>query len=204
MTALVIDGHPAAGSLTATLARRYAEAHGDAELLAVRDLDFDPILRGGYRTPQPLEPDLERALDALLTASHLVVATPVWWAATPALLKGFFDRVLLPKQTYRYRPNGFPEGLLPARTGRLLVTSDSPRWFLAWTGDPTVRQVRNQTMRFCGVDTVRTTRFPSVRTADERTRAAWLSVVERIAGRDARATAGVGARTGRRDRARAT
>ena len=186
MTALIIDGHPTSDSLTATLARRYADAYGDADLLAVRDLAFDPVLRVGYRTPQPLEPDLQRALDALLTATHVVVATPVWWASTPALLKGFFDRVLLPKQTYRYRANGLPEGLLPARTGRLLVTSDSPRWFLTWTGDPTVRQVRNQTLRFCGVTTVRTTRFPSVRTADDRTRAAWLAGVEDVARRDAR------------------
>ena len=185
MTAHILDGHPSPDSLTATLARRYARAHGDAELVAVRDLDFDPILRGGYRAVQPLEPDLERALASLLAATHIVVATPVWWAGTPALLKGFFDRVLLPKQTYRYRPSGIPEGLLPARTGRLLLTSDSPTWFLRWTGDPAVRQVRNQTLKFCGVPRVRTTRFPSVRSSDDRTRARWITGVENLARRDA-------------------
>ncbi|MEV7767055.1 NAD(P)H-dependent oxidoreductase [Microbacterium sp. NPDC086615] len=185
MTALILDGHPSPDSLTATLARRYAQAHGDAELVAVRHLDFDPILRGGYRAVQPLEPDLERALASLLAATHIVVATPVWWAGTPALLKGFFDRVLLPKQTYRYRPNGLPQGLLPARTGRLLLTSDSPTWFLRWTGDPAVRQVRNQTLKFCGVRRVRTTRFPSVRSSDDRTRARWITEVENLERRDA-------------------
>ncbi|GAA4779085.1 NAD(P)H-dependent oxidoreductase [Microbacterium gilvum] len=197
MSALVIDGHPSPESLTAALSRRYAEAHGDAVLLTLRDLAFDPVLREGYRGVQQLEPDLERCLSLLLTADHLVVASPVWWASTPALLKGFFDRVLLPKETYRYRPSGLPEGLLPAQSGRLLLTSDSPRWFLAWTGEPAARQVRDQTMRFCGVRGVRTTRFTSVRRADAMRREAWLASVERLARRDARrarALADVGAR----------
>lgn len=186
MTALVLDGHPSADSLTSALARRYADAHGDARLLAVRDLDFDPVLQRGYRQRQDLEPDLADALDALLAASHVVVATPVWWASTPALLKGFFDRVLLPQRTYRYGANGVPQGLLTARTGRLLLTSDSPRWFLAYTGDPTLRQVRNQTLRFCGIRSVRTTHFPSVRRSDDAERRAWLDRTAAIAQHDAR------------------
>ncbi|MGW9113989.1 NAD(P)H-dependent oxidoreductase [Microbacterium sp. NPDC055683] len=197
MSALVIDGHPSPESLTAALARGYAQAHGDATLLALRDLAFDPVLRAGYRGVQELEPDLERAVSLLLAADHLVVATPVWWASTPALLKGFFDRVLLPKTAYRYRSNGLPEGLLTARSGRILLTSDSPRWFLAWTGDPATRQVRDQTMRFCGVRGVRATRFTAVRRADAARRDVWLASVERLARRDAhraRTVADVGAR----------
>lgn len=185
MPALIIDGHPSADSLTSALARRYADAHGDARLLAVRALDFDPVLRQGYRQPQDLEPDLADALDALSSASHVVVATPVWWASTPALLKGFFDRVLLPQRTYRYAANGVPQGLLTARTGRLLLTSDSPRWFLAYTGDPALRQVRNQTLRFCGIRSVRTTHFSSVRTSSDAARGAWLDKAAAVAQRDA-------------------
>ncbi|MDA4890712.1 hypothetical protein PFZ55_27870 [Streptomyces sp. MS2A] len=54
-TALVIDGHPDAQSLTAELARRYTVGHGDARVLALRDLDVDPHLRFGYRERMPLE-----------------------------------------------------------------------------------------------------------------------------------------------------
>ena len=57
-SALIIDGHPDARSLTAELARRYAAAHGDARILALRDLEFDPSLRFGYRQRMELEPDL--------------------------------------------------------------------------------------------------------------------------------------------------
>ncbi|MDI6942482.1 NAD(P)H-dependent oxidoreductase [Microbacterium barkeri] len=185
MPALVIDGHPSPDSLVSALARRYAEAHGDAVVLAVRDLDFDPVLRAGYRAEQPLEPDLERALEAIFAADHVVVATPVWWASTPALLKGFLDRVLLPRVAYRYRANGFPEGLLRGRTGRVIMTSDSPRWFLHGTGDPAMRQLRAQTLRFCGIRRVRASRFTGVRHADAQRRSGWLERVAEDARRDA-------------------
>lgn len=185
MPALVIDGHPSPDSLVSALAHRYADAHGDATVLAVRDLDFDPVLRAGYRGEQPLEPDLERALDAVFAADHIVVATPVWWASTPALLKGFLDRALLPRVAYRYRPNGFPEGLLRGRTGRVIMTSDSPRWFLRWTGDPAMRQLRGQTLRFCGIRRVRASRFTDVRHADAERMSGWLDRVAEDARRDA-------------------
>ena len=117
MSALVIDGHPDARSLTAALAQRYADGHGDARVLALRDLDFDPSLRYGYRERMTLEPDLIDAKAALQTADTVVVATPLWWGSVPALLKGFFDRALLPQQEYRYTKHGLVDGLLPARHG---------------------------------------------------------------------------------------
>ena len=70
-SALIIDGHPDARSLTAELARRYAAAHGDARILALRDLEFDPSLRFGYRQRMELEPDLIDAKRALAEAATL-------------------------------------------------------------------------------------------------------------------------------------
>lgn len=56
-----------------------------------------------------------------------------------------------------------PEGLLAGRTGRLAVTSDSPRWYLPLVGDSTVKQVRGRTMEFCGIKPTRVTRYSDVR-----------------------------------------
>ena len=122
----MIDGHPVARSLTAALAQRYAAAHGDARVLALRDLDFDPHLRFGYRERMTLEPDLVDAKRALHEAHTIVVATPLWWGSVPVVLKGFFDRALLPQQEYRFTTLGLPQGFLPARRGRLLLLADTP------------------------------------------------------------------------------
>lgn len=183
-SALIIDGHPDARSLTAELARRYAAAHGDARVLALRDLDFDPSLRFGYRQRMELEPDLVDAKRALAEAQTVVVFTPLWWGSVPALLKGFFDRALLPQQEYRYSKLGMPEGLLTAANGRLFLLADTP-WFLTpFTGLPAQTHVARGTMRFCGIRSVRTTRMLGVKDASPERIASWLSRAEALGRRD--------------------
>ena len=163
-TDLVIDGHPDPFSLTSRHAASYVTGAGDSAVpLVLRDLDFDLVLRTGYRTPQDLEPDLAHARDLLERADHVAVFTPLWWGSVPALLKGFFDRTLERGWAFRYKDNGMPEGLLAGRTGRLAVTSDSPRWYLPLVGDTTVKQVRGRTMEFCGIKPTRLTRYADVR-----------------------------------------
>lgn len=99
-------------------------------VLALRDLRFDPILHLGYHGQQPLEPDLHEAQEAIAAARRPVVVTPIWWGSMPALLKGFFDRVLERGWAFRYLPNGMPEGLLAGRSARVIMTTDSPGYYL--------------------------------------------------------------------------
>lgn len=183
---LVLDGHPDPSSLTAALAASYAAGAGeDAVLLTLRDLSFDAHLHAGYREPQSLEPDLVRAQQLLSWSDHVAVLTPLWWGSVPALLKGFFDRTLERGWAFRYKPNGLPEGLLAGRTGRLVVTSDSPGWYLPFVGDSTVKQVRGRTMEFCGIKPTRVTRFTTVRTRSETEIAGWLDQARDLGARDA-------------------
>lgn len=185
MPALIIDGHPSADSLSAAIARRYAASFGDATLVALRDLDFDVHLRAGYRVEQPLEHDLERVWREMVRADHIVIVTPIWWGATPALLSGFFDRILLPRRAFRFSRLGLPIGLLAGRSGRLIVTTDSPRLFLAHRGDPTVRSVRDGTMAYCGITPTAVTRIGPVRSSTAERRARWLDAIGRTGARDA-------------------
>ncbi|MGZ0212256.1 MAG: NAD(P)H-dependent oxidoreductase [Actinomycetales bacterium] len=185
MNTVIIDGHPNPHSLCAAIAANYAEAHGDASVVALRDLQFDLSLHLGYTRRQELEPDLERAWQLLLDAQHVVVITPIWWGSTPALLKGFFDRLLLPRRAYRVRASGLPEGLLAGRTGRVIVTSDSPWWYLRLVGDTTVRHVRDTTLRFCGIKPVRATRLGPVKGSTVERRERWLAHVARLGRADA-------------------
>ena len=187
---LVINGNPSAQSLGRSLAERYAAgAHaGGAEVTVVHvgELDFDPHLRDGLRSKQELEPDLLRLRQQLVAADHVAVVSPVWWGSVPAALKGVLDRTLERGWAYRYKDNGYPEGLLAGRTGRVLITTDTPRWILRWImGDTTVRQLRRSTLRFCGFKPLRLSGFGPVHGSDALTRAAWLERAEADGRRDA-------------------
>jgi NAD(P)H dehydrogenase (quinone) len=183
---LVLDGHPDPHSLTAALAREYAAgAADDAVLLSLRDLEIDPSLHRGYQEGQTVEPDLARARELIEWSDHITVLTPVWWGSVPALLKGFFDRALVIGWAFRYQDNGRPQGLLAGRTGRVMVTSDSPRWYLPIVGDSTVKQVKGRTLEFCGLSPVKVTRFTDVRNASDERRAVWLEDAHRLGAADA-------------------
>ena len=59
--ALILFGHGERDSFNGKLAdsyeRGYRAGGGQVERVDLIDLRFDPILRKGYREPQPLEPD---------------------------------------------------------------------------------------------------------------------------------------------------
>lgn len=80
MRILVIDGYPDAGSYGDAVARAYvegAELRGhDVRVFRLREMLFDPILHGAFKEPQPLEPDLVKAHDAIRRCEHFVIVTP--------------------------------------------------------------------------------------------------------------------------------
>lgn len=189
MPTLVIDAHPNDRSFVAGLARAYADAHPDARLVAVRDLDFDPVLRRGYQQRMELEPDLQSTWAAILDADRIVVVAPVWWGSVPAEFKGFIDRLLLPRRAYRYGASGLPVGLLRGRSARIVLTSDSPWWYLLLTGNPAAEQLRSLVLGFCGLRVSRTTMLGPVRDSSDALRASWIERMRVLAERDGRASA---------------
>lgn len=182
---LVIDGHPNPDSFCAALARAYTEGATDAKLIALRDLDFDLNMRYGYSKKMEIEPDLANARQAIREARHLVVATPVWWGSVPALLKGFFDRALLPGQEYTYSNRGLPVGLLNGRSARLLVTCDTPRFLFPLMPYAKLDSVSKGTLKFCGFKPVKISRFTPVKTSTVEKREQWLQSVRDLASQEA-------------------
>lgn len=161
---LIIDGHPRQKSFSDSWASSYqrgAEKNFNVTRLSLRELDFNPNLMNGYKVIQPLEKDLLNAQKQLLAADHIVIVTPIWWAGPPALLKGFFDRVMLPGFAFKYRQNSsLWDKLFAGKTGHLVVTSDGPSWWLQWLrGDSAVKMIKIGVMDFIGIKPVKVTRM---------------------------------------------
>lgn len=164
----VLDGHPGAASLsrhfTETYARAARDAGHDVRLVHLSDLDFDiDYGDGGFASWKPLEPQIAHVLDSLEWSDHVVLSAPIWWGGLPAKLKGLLDRILIPGRTFDTRnPTwmGVPAPMLTGKTGRFIVTSDSPRWYLRLKhGSALLRQVRGQIFGFIGIAPTRFTYF---------------------------------------------
>ncbi|MEM9597009.1 MAG: NAD(P)H-dependent oxidoreductase [Acidobacteriota bacterium] len=185
---VVILGHPDSESFTGHLAAEYvaaAESAGrEVRVFRLGEMDFDPILHHGYRERQELEPDLVELRGAITWATHLAIFYPIWWGEIPALLKGMFDRILLPGYAFKYRKNSpFWDRLLAGRSARVFTTMDTPPWYFRWVyRRPGHRVIRSNILDFCGIRPVKIHSIGSVRKSTPERRARWVEQVRRYAG----------------------
>jgi len=175
----LFTGHPRVGALSQGLADAYqrgAETQGaEVRRMDVSDMAFDPVLHGGYQGLQPLEDDLVQWKENLSWANHTAWVFPLWWGTMPAKMKGVVDRCLVPGYAFKFREGkSLWDKLLSGRTADVLVTADTPGWYMRLGyGDPVKRQVKRQVLGFCGIRTTRYAHFGPVRTADAAQIEAW-------------------------------
>jgi len=183
---LIINGHPDKKSLCFALAESYkkgADTNGtECQLVHLIDLKFNPILTYGYRVVSELEPDLLKMQKDILEADHLVVVYPNWWGTYPALLKGFIDRVFLPKFAFKYlEKSPFPAKLLKGKTARIIVTMDTPKWYYRLINrSPGHNSMKKAILEFSGIKPVTISSFAIVKSSNDLKRKKWLDEVEEL------------------------
>ena len=150
MKVLVVYAHPSPASFVAHLRDVVLDelaAHGHQ--VRHRDLwaeGFDPVFSaderlthtGDLATKLVRHPTLASHVEDLRWCEALVLVHPTWWSGQPAMLKGWFDRILMNGVAWR-----LPEGAnriepLLSNVRRLLVvtTHGSPKWVNALQGEP--------------------------------------------------------------------
>jgi len=186
---LVIIGHPDPESYCSALSRAYIDGaagrHAQIRTIDLSQISFDPNLKYGYRKRTELEEALIEAQEFIRWADHLVIVYPTWWGTMPAILKGFFDRVLLPGFAYQYRKDSsFWDKLLTGKSARLIVTMDTPSWYnrlIYWHAGHLL--MKRNILGFCGIKPVRVTEIGPVNSSSEEQRHKWLEKVKLLGAR---------------------
>jgi NAD(P)H dehydrogenase (quinone) len=148
MRVLIIHCHPEPQSFNATLSRtahRTLTEQGHA--VRVSDLYgegfqpvegpqhysdradpavFSPLAEQRHAWQQGnLPADVQREIDRLEWAELLILQFPLWWHGAPALLKGWFDRVMVSGGLYTSRMR-YDAGYFRGRRALLSVTTGAP------------------------------------------------------------------------------
>jgi NAD(P)H dehydrogenase (quinone) len=104
-------------------------------------------------TTGTLAPEVAREVERLRSANLVVFTAPMWWFSVPAMLKGWFDRVLV---------NGYAYGTVKAWTGPLtdkrallaMTCSYEQAGFRAGGSigelEPLLRPIQQGTLAYCG------------------------------------------------------
>ncbi len=145
MRILVIYAHPVEISYNAALhqevlgnLRNAGHEVDDCDLYLE---DFNPVLsraeRLGYHEVPGNRVPVQRYVDRLLWAEALVFCFPTWCFGMPAMLKGFFDRVLMPGVAFDISdPHNVKPALTHIKRISAVVTYGRPRWTALLMGDP--------------------------------------------------------------------
>jgi NAD(P)H dehydrogenase (quinone) len=123
--------------------------------------------------------DIRREQEKVAWADFLLVQSPVWWFSVPAILKGWFDRVLAAGFAWDF---GRIYGTAPLRgkRGMLAVTTGGPEASYSDDGPHgatlgrTLWHVTHGTLHFCGLEVLPTFVAWSVFQAGDEGRARYL------------------------------
>lgn len=185
----ILLGHPDSGMepMSRTLADTYEtaarEAGHEVRRMNIFDLSFDPILHKGYRARQELEPDLLAVQENLSWCEHFVLVYPNWWGAMPALLKGMWDRMFLPRFAFRMWKNRFGwDALLKGRTARVMITCGNPAILDHLAFGDFSDTIKRSILQFAGFRTW-VSAFGHSEHASEKKQARWKREVSRLAKR---------------------
>lgn len=128
---------------------------------------FDPILnydQDKRRRDMHRDPDLERFRNQILWAERIVCIYPIWWGRPPAMLLGYFDRMMASRFAYQDLPGRiFPEGLLRGREAICISTMKGPAgypWLLL--GNAHKKLMKVAVFNYVGIKRVKIFEFGSM------------------------------------------
>jgi putative NADPH-quinone reductase len=183
---VIVVGNPMRDSYCEALGKAYlrgAQSGGhQAQLFALADMNFDAILREGYRREQALEPDLAAARAAFVVCDHVVFVFPLWCGDMPAIMKGFIERVLQPDLLAIQKSGGKASWkVFKGKSARVIMTMGMPGLIYRWYfGAHALKLLKRNILHFIGISPVRSTIYGMIEAVGDDRRKAWLREVEAL------------------------
>ena len=131
----VLYAHPYSGSFNHAILEEVVsvlkEQNRDHSVIDLYADGFNPALEASslrlYSRGETADPLAKKYLDQLIASDSIIMIFPVWWGMMPAIVKGFFDKVMLAGTAYGYDASGnlVPDKINLKRT-LIFTTSQAP------------------------------------------------------------------------------
>lgn len=157
----ILLAHPNPGSFNHAVCNAFVEGlHQAGASYKVNDLyatGFNPLMAGDdfnqIEDSGALPADVLDEQAKVERADCLALIYPVWWNEAPAILKGWFDRILSKGWAYDITEDGDFRSLLKLQKVVILNTADNPLELLEEIGLNAAARLTKAdgTFKFCGV-----------------------------------------------------
>ncbi|MGQ1889839.1 NAD(P)H-dependent oxidoreductase [Thermophagus sp. OGC60D27] len=175
MQHLIISAHPNKNSFSNALAEALAadsrNNNANPMIRNLYEIDFNPILTNSDLSQIKdglIPPDISREQKLLKEADLISIVYPLWWGSFPAVLKGYFDRVLTNGFAFKISTDG-PEGLLKGKKIVLHTSMGNSVEEYEKKGIlDAFRQIHgNEVFGFCGIEIVGHFFYPRISDSSE-------------------------------------
>jgi len=142
-----------------------SDLHGEGFSAVAQKWDFVTTSGGHYnymleqrhaaRLDMAFSPDIIAEIEKLAVAELVLFITPIWWFSVPAILKGWFDRVLAMGVAW---DGGkiYEGGLLRSKQAMIIATAGGPESYYRENGrhkanvQQILHPINHGTLAFCG------------------------------------------------------
>ncbi len=159
MKTLIIYSHPDTDGYCAETLRqvekKLKQLNKEYEIIDLYKIDYNPVLQedehytAGNKSISQQNLEIQ---EKIKLAQNLIFIYPIWWGSMPAILKGFFDRILTSGFAFKFKDKGGVSGLLKNKKAVIFVSSGGPQINYLWF-DANKRIIKNKILGFCGIDT---------------------------------------------------
>lgn len=159
MKSLIIFTHPWDGSFNYNVLENVIlslqQKGNEVDVIDLNKDGYNPVMmsddlrlfgRGEYNDP------LAKAyVERLKTADEIIFIYPIWWYGEPAILSGFFDKVLLKNHVYEQVDGHTLSPLLDIRKTTVITTASIDKEAFKTYGDPVNTRLINGIFKTIGI-----------------------------------------------------
>ena len=195
MKTLIVYNHPHEGSFCSAI--REAVENGlktGGHEYKVIDLDkdgFDPVMRPkdlkafvtagkiGEDGLEDVDPLVLRYMKMLRWAEQIVMIFPIWWMTTPAMTKGFIDKVIFPGIVYKMEGGKLISMLSSLKQMTIITTMNTPsEVYHDVFGNSLEGSLIKGTFNQIGIHDIRWISLNMVKQCGDEKRWVWLDEIE--------------------------
>lgn len=195
MRTLIVYNHPREGSFCSAIREAVENGlkTGNHEYKVI-DLDrdgFDPVMREkdlkafvtagriGEDGLEEVDPLVLRYMKMMRWAEQIVMIFPIWWMTTPAMTKGFIDKVIFPGIVYKMEGGKLVSKLSSLKQVTIITTMNTPsEVYHDIFGNSLEGSLIKGTFNQIGIHDIRWISLNMVKQAGDEKRWVWLDEIE--------------------------